>query len=170
VRPFLAEMNLALGAATVAVSRAGASSLAELAAMRLPALLVPFPYATDNHQFYNARALTESGAAWLLEQKDATPEKVASLLLELLENTIVRERIQAALAQWHAPKAAEQIAEAILKVLGSEIAERARRTGKPTPDPSQEGNSRVARAAEFPSWEGSGVGSSEMAQFIEKRA
>ena len=43
VHPFLAEMDLALGAATVAVSRAGASSLAELAAMRLPSLLVPFP-------------------------------------------------------------------------------------------------------------------------------
>jgi len=114
VRPFLAEMDLALGAATVAVSRAGASSLAELAAMRLPSLLVPFPFAADNHQFYNARAFAESGAAWLLEQKDAKPEKVASLLVELMENATAREKIQAALASWHAPKAAEQIAEMIL--------------------------------------------------------
>ncbi len=114
VRPFLAEMDLALGAATVAVSRAGASSLAELAAMRLPSLLVPFPYAADNHQFHNARAFAESGAAWLLEQQDATPEKVAGLLLELAEDTAVRENIQNKLVQWHAPKAAEQIAEMIL--------------------------------------------------------
>jgi UDP-N-acetylglucosamine--N-acetylmuramyl-(pentapeptide) pyrophosphoryl-undecaprenol N-acetylglucosamine transferase len=167
VYPFFAEMNLALGAATAAVSRAGASSLAELAAMRLPSLLVPFPYAADNHQFHNARAFAETGAALLLEQKVATPEKVASLLSELVANTIFHERIQAALVQWHAPKAAEQIAEMILKVVGSEIVERAGRTGKPTPDPSHEGNSRVARAAGFPSWEGSGVGSSEMAQLIE---
>jgi UDP-N-acetylglucosamine--N-acetylmuramyl-(pentapeptide) pyrophosphoryl-undecaprenol N-acetylglucosamine transferase len=51
VKPFLAEMDLALGAATAAVSRAGASSLAEIAAMRLPSLLVPYPAAADNHQF-----------------------------------------------------------------------------------------------------------------------
>jgi UDP-N-acetylglucosamine--N-acetylmuramyl-(pentapeptide) pyrophosphoryl-undecaprenol N-acetylglucosamine transferase len=115
VRPFLAEMDLALGAATVAVSRAGASSLAELAALRLPSLLVPFPFAADNHQLYNARAFAETGAAWLLEQKDATPEKVAGRLLELVENTPVRESIQTGLVQWHAPKAAEQIAEMILQ-------------------------------------------------------
>jgi UDP-N-acetylglucosamine--N-acetylmuramyl-(pentapeptide) pyrophosphoryl-undecaprenol N-acetylglucosamine transferase len=114
VRPFLAEMDLALGAATVAVSRAGASSLAELAAMRLPSLLVPFPFAADNHQFYNARAFAEGGAALMLEQRDATPEKVAGLLLELVENPAVRESIQTKLAQWHAPKAAGQIAEMIL--------------------------------------------------------
>src|SRR6185369_15150420 len=66
VHPFLAEMDLALGAATVALSRAGASSLAELAAVRLPALLVPFPHAADNHQSRNALAFAETGAAWLL--------------------------------------------------------------------------------------------------------
>ena len=79
VKPFLAEMDMALGAATVAVSRAGASSLAEIAAMRLPSLLVPFPAAADNHQFYNARAFEATGAARLLEQKNATPEKVGRL-------------------------------------------------------------------------------------------
>ena len=79
VKPFLAEMDLALGAATAAVSRAGASSLAEIAAMRLPSLLVPFPAAADNHQFYNARAFEATGAARLLEQKNATPEKVAAI-------------------------------------------------------------------------------------------
>ena len=86
VKPFLAEMDLALGAATVAVSRAGASSLAEIAAMRLPALLVPFPAAADNHQFFNASAFEKTGAAKLLEQKKATPEKVAAILAELVEN------------------------------------------------------------------------------------
>ncbi len=118
IYPFLAEMDLALGAATIAVSRAGASSLAELAATRVPSLLVPYPHAADNHQFHNARAFEESGAARLLEQKDATPEKVVSLLCELVENTAAREKMQAALAKWHAPKAAEQIAELMLKAIG----------------------------------------------------
>jgi UDP-N-acetylglucosamine--N-acetylmuramyl-(pentapeptide) pyrophosphoryl-undecaprenol N-acetylglucosamine transferase len=117
VKPFLAEMDLALGAATIAVSRAGASSLAEIAAMRLPSLLVPFPAAAGNHQFYNAQAFEATGAAWLIEQKNATPEKVAALLCELVEDPAARAKIQTALAQWHAPKAAEQIAEIMLAAI-----------------------------------------------------
>ena len=117
VKPFLAEMNLALGAATVAVSRAGASSLAEIAAMRLPALLVPFPAAADNHQFFNASAFEKTGAAKLLEQKTSTPEKVAAILTELVEYEVARSKMKSALAQWHAPKAAEQIADGILSAV-----------------------------------------------------
>ncbi|HEY1788858.1 MAG TPA: undecaprenyldiphospho-muramoylpentapeptide beta-N-acetylglucosaminyltransferase [Verrucomicrobiae bacterium] len=114
VKPFLAEMDLALPAATVAVSRAGASSLAEMAAVRLPSLLVPFPAAADNHQYFNALAFEKSGAAKLLEQKNSTPEKVAALLGDLVENEAARSKVQSALGQWHAPNAAEQIAGNIL--------------------------------------------------------
>ena len=110
-------MDLALGAATVAVSRAGASSLAEIAAMLLPSLLVPFPAAADNHQFHNARAFEATGAARLLEQKNATPEKLVALLCELVEGPAARAKIQAALVQWHTPKAAEQIAEIMLAAI-----------------------------------------------------
>jgi UDP-N-acetylglucosamine--N-acetylmuramyl-(pentapeptide) pyrophosphoryl-undecaprenol N-acetylglucosamine transferase len=119
VHPFFAEMELALGAATAAVSRAGASSLAELAAMRLPAVLVPYPTATDNHQFHNARAFEATGAARLLEQRTATPELLAQLLSDLIEKPTVHGNIRNALAQWHAPRAAEQIAEAMLSTVGA---------------------------------------------------
>lgn len=114
VKPFLAEMDLALGAATISMSRSGASSLAEIAAMRLPSLLVPYPAAADNHQFFNALAFEKTGAAKMLEQKNSTPEKIAAVLLELVESEPVRLKMQPALVQWHAPKAAEQIAENIL--------------------------------------------------------
>jgi UDP-N-acetylglucosamine--N-acetylmuramyl-(pentapeptide) pyrophosphoryl-undecaprenol N-acetylglucosamine transferase len=117
VKPFLAEMDLALGAATTCVSRSGASSLAEIAAMRLPSLLVPFPAAADNHQFFNALAFEKTGAAKLLEQKNSTPEKVAAILIELVENEAARLQIQSALTPWHAPAAATQIAENILSVI-----------------------------------------------------
>jgi UDP-N-acetylglucosamine--N-acetylmuramyl-(pentapeptide) pyrophosphoryl-undecaprenol N-acetylglucosamine transferase len=117
VKPFFAEMDLALGAATAAVSRAGASSLAEIAAVRLPALLVPFPAAADNHQFFNARAFEKSGAAKLLDQNNSTPEKVAATLAELMEDESARSQIQSALAQRHAPNAAAEIAENILAVV-----------------------------------------------------
>jgi len=115
VKPFFSEMDLALGAATAAVSRAGASSLAEIAACRLPSLLVPFPAAAENHQFFNARAFISSRAALLQEQKTATPEKVAALLTALVEDGQLRSKMKTALAQWHAPQAAEQIASHILE-------------------------------------------------------
>jgi UDP-N-acetylglucosamine--N-acetylmuramyl-(pentapeptide) pyrophosphoryl-undecaprenol N-acetylglucosamine transferase len=120
VKPFFTEMDLALGAATISVSRSGASSLAEIAAMSLPSLLVPYPTAADNHQFFNASAFEKTGAAKLLEQKNSTPEKVAALLSDLVENLTAREKIQTALAQWHVPKAAEQIAENILSAISQQ--------------------------------------------------
>lgn len=115
VRPFFAEMELVLGAATAAVSRAGASSLAEFAAMQVPALLVPYPAATENHQFHNAKAFVETGAARLLLQEQATAESLVKSIFDLIESKVVRGTTQKALARWHSPNAAEQIAEAILE-------------------------------------------------------
>ena len=152
VKPFLAEMDLALGAATAAVSRAGASSLAELAAMRLPSLLVPFPAAANNHQFFNARAFEMTGAAHLLEQKDATPEKVAALLRALVENETARTATQAALAQWHAPKAAEQIAENILQAIGEPALKRAKHQTPISREISSSNNQTMSRAGILGAW------------------
>jgi len=115
VRPFLTEMELALNAATVAVSRSGASSLAEFAAMRLPAILIPYPSAADNHQFHNARAFVEKGAARMLGEQRATPENLTAVVTELIVDTAERKRLASALADWHFPNAAEDIANAIVK-------------------------------------------------------
>ncbi len=123
VHPFWDTMELALGAATAAISRAGASSLAELGAARVPAVLIPYPAATDNHQFYNAQAFEQRGAARLLEEEEATPERVAEMLLDLVEKTSTRRQMQNALAQWDAPDAAEQIAKAMIESFGTREAE-----------------------------------------------
>jgi UDP-N-acetylglucosamine--N-acetylmuramyl-(pentapeptide) pyrophosphoryl-undecaprenol N-acetylglucosamine transferase len=151
VHGFFGEMDTALGAATVVVSRSGASSLAEIAAMRVPSVLVPFPAATDNHQFFNAQAFQETGAAHLLEQKNSTPEKFADLILDLVTNTVAREAMQSALAKWHAPQAAEQIAEIILQSIG----QTALVSTKPQPPSSREtsnSNNPMARSAIFGVW------------------
>jgi UDP-N-acetylglucosamine--N-acetylmuramyl-(pentapeptide) pyrophosphoryl-undecaprenol N-acetylglucosamine transferase len=121
VHPFLQEMGQVLAAATGAVSRAGASSLAELAALRLPSVLVPFPHAADNHQLHNARAFVESGAALLLEQAGALPGRLEALLADLIENQPAREKMRSALGQWHSPRAAEQIAGIILTVMDERV-------------------------------------------------
>ncbi len=113
VRPFLTEMHFAMRAASVAISRSGASSLAELAAVQLPAVLIPYPSSADDHQFYNALKFVESGAARMTSQHGADPERLALELKELKQSTDARARMQSALAQWHAPDAAKKIAERI---------------------------------------------------------
>jgi len=114
VTPFLSEMDMGLSAATVAVSRSGASSLAEFAAMRLPAILVPYPTAADDHQVFNARAFCETGAAEMILQSQLSAEKLVPLGLKMLEASAERRRMIEALAKWHAPDCADQIARRIL--------------------------------------------------------
>jgi UDP-N-acetylglucosamine--N-acetylmuramyl-(pentapeptide) pyrophosphoryl-undecaprenol N-acetylglucosamine transferase len=117
VQPFSDTMELVMGAATFAVNRAGASSLAELAALRLPAVLIPYPAAADNHQWHNARAYAGAGAALMLEQKSATPELLAQRILDWLDDAPSLEAVRAALAAWDRPQAAEDIAEHLLAAL-----------------------------------------------------
>ena len=140
VQPFLTEMELALGAATLVVSRAGASSLAELAAMRVPAVLVPLPTSADDHQLHNARAFANTGAARLLNQRPTSPTQFAALVSELLTNAPARAQMQAALAQWHQPTAAADIAERILRACGLPV------TAKDTTEAEWQPPARFAKA------------------------
>ncbi len=114
VHAFFGEMGLVLAAATVAVSRAGASSLAELAARQLPSVLIPYPSAANNHQFYNAQAFVQTGAARMFSQFSAAPDHLAQEILELLSHPQKRVAMQSALVDWNAPAAAGDIAERIL--------------------------------------------------------
>ncbi len=109
-------MDLALGAATAAVSRAGASSLAEMAAMRLPSLLVPLPTAADNHQFFNARIYAHEwrGAAAGTKRFHAGKSRHHSGRTGRGRFRPRQNERRARL--WHAPKSAEQIAANILRL------------------------------------------------------
>lgn len=113
-RPFLTEMEWALGAAEVALSRAGGSSLAEFAAMALPSVLVPYPHAADDHQRANALAFSRSGAGVLLDQSDATPESLSGHLQALLGSESTRANMRKALQQWHRAGAADAVARRLL--------------------------------------------------------
>ncbi len=117
VESFCSRMDLALGAATAAISRAGASSLAELAELEIPAVLIPYPAATDNHQFHNARIFEQNSAAILLPQTSATPRQLQDALWSLVEDQQRREAARQALGHLRQPKAAELIVEAILETL-----------------------------------------------------
>src|SRR5215472_4551682 len=79
-RPFIDDMAAAYADADLAICRAGATTVAELAAAGVPSVLVPFPHAVDDHQTTNARFLSEPGAAVLLPQGELAPERLAGLL------------------------------------------------------------------------------------------
>ena len=128
VRPFLQEMHLALAAADAVISRAGASSLAELAALRIPSILIPLPTAQDNHQFHNANALARCGAAVLLSQSNPDPERLQSEVLAPFHNTALRASMQRALVEIDRPEAASLIAESILEHLRQPFTQAVRTT------------------------------------------
>lgn len=115
VFPFLGEMEVAMAAATAAVNRAGASSLAEVAAMQLPTLLIPYPSAADDHQYFNARAFSQAGAAHMLVQSQLKPEGLVQELTDLLVNGPLQETMREALMKWHFPEAAADIADSLLR-------------------------------------------------------
>jgi UDP-N-acetylglucosamine--N-acetylmuramyl-(pentapeptide) pyrophosphoryl-undecaprenol N-acetylglucosamine transferase len=115
VLPFLTEMDLALGAASVVVSRAGASSLAEIAAMQVPAILIPYPSAADDHQHTNARAFAQATAARMIIQSQLRPDILGTMILEIITDPVVSDRMKAELRKWHYPDAAEQIVKTLLR-------------------------------------------------------
>jgi UDP-N-acetylglucosamine--N-acetylmuramyl-(pentapeptide) pyrophosphoryl-undecaprenol N-acetylglucosamine transferase len=118
VRDFAGEMEVVLGAATVAITRAGASTLAELAASGLVSVLVPYPRASDNHQYYNARALADTGAALMFEEASASPRALISAVRGLIADEGERRLMQEALRRWHRAEAAVQIASEIMSRIG----------------------------------------------------
>jgi UDP-N-acetylglucosamine--N-acetylmuramyl-(pentapeptide) pyrophosphoryl-undecaprenol N-acetylglucosamine transferase len=80
VRDYIEDMAAAYQACDFAICRAGAMTVAELACAGVPAVLVPFPFAVDDHQTGNAEFLSEAGAAWLIQQKDLSADKLAALI------------------------------------------------------------------------------------------
>jgi UDP-N-acetylglucosamine--N-acetylmuramyl-(pentapeptide) pyrophosphoryl-undecaprenol N-acetylglucosamine transferase len=80
VLPYIHDMAGAYAAADLVVSRSGATTVAELAVCGKRAVLIPFPFAADNHQEYNARTLAERGMADVIVQRDLTPEMLAGLI------------------------------------------------------------------------------------------
>ncbi len=79
---FSNEMPSILAASDFVISRAGSSSISEIIALNLPSLLVPFPYAAENHQYYNARELSVVGAAYLIEEAGLNASMLANLIIE----------------------------------------------------------------------------------------
>lgn len=116
VEPFLHDMDREVRAADLVVCRAGATTLAEITAAGKPAVLVPLPTATDDHQRRNAEALARAGAAEVLEQRDLTGETMAARIAALLADAPRREALAEAARRAARPDAARVIVDRILSL------------------------------------------------------
>ncbi len=115
VEAFLTDMPVQYAAADLVLARSG-STVAELCAAGKPSLLVPFPQAADDHQRKNAEVLAAAGAAVMLLQRDATPQAMEGMLVNLLRDAEKRKRMAAAAKKLARPGALERIAEMVLRL------------------------------------------------------
>lgn len=113
VRPYIDDMGDVLAAADFVLSRAGASSIAEIAALAVPALLVPYPFATADHQTTNARYLVDAGAAELCPDAEIDGQPFADALLELARDAGLRARMREAARGLGQDRAAQALADAL---------------------------------------------------------
>lgn len=119
VAPFFNDMAAIYGEADLLVSRAGATTLAELSVLGKPALLIPYPYAADNHQEKNAEFYVQGGGAKMFIEKNLTAKTLAEQLVELVGNPEELEKMGTAMRNKAFPKAAERIVDECLRLMNS---------------------------------------------------
>jgi UDP-N-acetylglucosamine--N-acetylmuramyl-(pentapeptide) pyrophosphoryl-undecaprenol N-acetylglucosamine transferase len=112
---FFADLPARMAAAHLVISRSGASTVAELSAIGRPAILVPLPHALDQDQFHNAGVLDAAGGAVRIEQRDFTPERVATEIARLSADPGLLARMAAAAKSAGAVDAAERLADLVEK-------------------------------------------------------
>ena len=110
---FCDQMPSAYAVADIIIARSGASSLTEISLAGLPSILVPFPYAADDHQTKNAEVFSSAGAAHLVQERDLDAEKLASLASSILLDLPTRERMAQAAHALAIPDAADRVCAAI---------------------------------------------------------
>ncbi len=116
VREYIYDMAAAMRAADLVICRAGASTISELTALGVPALIVPSPYVTNNHQEKNARALEEAGGAAVLLEKDCSGQALFQAACGILHDGTRRSAMERAMAELGIRDAAERIYETIVGV------------------------------------------------------
>lgn len=114
VFPFIVRMDLAYACADLVISRAGAMTLAELAAAGKPAILIPYPHAAEDHQKYNAKLVADKKAAVLIRQEDMVESDLIGKALDLLGDAEKLTAMAESSRKLYTPGASDAIARAIL--------------------------------------------------------
>ena len=117
VEAFLGDMGPVYAATDVVLGRAGAMTCAELTAVGLPAILVPYPFAADDHQRHNAEVLVRAGAAMMILDRDLDGERLATALRSLLGDADRHAAMATAARALGRPQAAERVAAECLAIL-----------------------------------------------------
>jgi UDP-N-acetylglucosamine--N-acetylmuramyl-(pentapeptide) pyrophosphoryl-undecaprenol N-acetylglucosamine transferase len=130
VMPFIEDMAEAYAWADLVICRAGALTIAELAAAGVAAILVPFPYAVDDHQTANGNYLADNGAALLIQQRDLTPEKLAGVLKDLCADRARLRQMSLVARELAKPHATAQVAAICAAYAGYDFDNKANTAGK----------------------------------------
>ncbi|WP_414619557.1 undecaprenyldiphospho-muramoylpentapeptide beta-N-acetylglucosaminyltransferase [Calothrix sp. CCY 0018] len=115
--PFYNNMAALLQRANLAISRSGAGSVTELAVCGTPAILIPYPYAAEDHQTYNAAVYTTAGAGILFQQKELTAEKLKNQVLELLQSPEKLQEMSENAKTVAVPESAQKLAQLVREVV-----------------------------------------------------
>lgn len=115
VHEYLYDMPERLKWADIVIARSGTGTLSELAASGRPAILIPLPTAADDHQTQNAMALVQKNAAYLLPQKELTPERLFREIMELKNENSRRKSMSESVRAFHRINAADEIADLVLE-------------------------------------------------------
>ena len=114
---FCDQMPAAYALADLVIARSGASSLTEIAICGHPSILVPFPFAADDHQTRNAEVFAQAGAARLIQERDLDAEKLAAMATRILGDPATRAAMSAAARTLAFPDAADRVCAAIESTL-----------------------------------------------------
>ena len=115
--PFYDNMAGLLQRANLAISRSGAGSVTELAVCGVPAILIPYPYAAEDHQTYNAQVYIKAGAGILFQQKELTAEKLQAQVMELLQSPEKLQEMSEKAKTVAVPESAEKLAQLVREVV-----------------------------------------------------
>lgn len=119
VLPFIEDMAKAYAWADMVIARAGALTVAELAIAGLPAILIPYPHAVDDHQAKNAQFLADKGAATVILQKELTPQKITDVIKNWATNSKNRQHMTKMSKAAALPQATEAVATVCLEVINN---------------------------------------------------
>lgn len=117
VHSFIEDMGSAYAGADLVICRAGATSIAEITALALPSILIPYPFATDDHQTLNARCLAQAGAAVMIKQDKLTGSTLADAIRPLVQGPQALAAMKEKAMRFGRPEAAGMIAENFMKMI-----------------------------------------------------
>ncbi|MDP3980294.1 MAG: UDP-N-acetylglucosamine--N-acetylmuramyl-(pentapeptide) pyrophosphoryl-undecaprenol N-acetylglucosamine transferase, partial [Chlamydiota bacterium] len=119
--PYLDDMHLALRAADILISRAGATIIAEAMYCQIPSILIPYPFAMEQHQLSNAKYVSDRGAAVLIKEDSLNAELLAEKIVELIEDQTLREHLKEGCRALNLHNGLNNLVDLIMKMISRDV-------------------------------------------------